>query len=276
MTTVRDPLSADRSPDRLAYQLGVMLHADDFEDEQTYHRGRLARVLSFLHGSGTAAGLEVAIEGVPSDPTDPTAEPAEPEEVRVHPGLAIDRLGRMVEVPRPACIRVQRWFDALPGDQLALAANGGNRVRADVYLRFAACPRGRTPAFATGPFDALDATAPSRIRDGYELRLVLRTEETPLLPRDPFIDLRAVRADERRNRLERTLLGAWDAAQEEDPSVPATLDRSLQWVFLARIRIPVSSAGPRPLRTADACTLEPNALRLLVYPTASLVSLLGL
>lgn len=276
MTTIADPLLEERSPDRLHYQLGAMLHADDFEDEQTYHRGRLARTLCFLHGSGTAAGLRVTIAGTPSDPATPELEPAIPEEVRVEPGIAIDRAGRLIEVPRTACIRMQRWFDALPDDQLALAAGGGSRVRADVYLRFAACPRGLTPAFATGPYDALDAVAPSRVRDGYELRLVLRTEAAPLLPRDPFIDLRSVPAAERHERLERELLGAWDEAQAPDVSVPESLNRGLHWVFLARIRVPVSTAGARPARTVDACSLEPSSPRLLVYPTAALTSLLGL
>jgi hypothetical protein len=276
MSTITDPLSADRSPDRLAYQLGVMLHADDLADEQTYHRGQLARALSFLHGSGTSAGLAVEIDGTPSEPATPGVEPADPELVRVRPGLAIDRLGRQIEVPRSACIRLQRWFDALADDQLALAANGGTRVNADVFLRFAACPRGFTPAFAAGPGDALDATAPSRIRDGYELRLVLRTEASPPLPRDPFIDLRGVPAAERRARMETMLLDAWDAAQEEDLSVPTTLERALHWVFLARVRVPVDSSGAQVLRTAVPCEIDSAAHRLLVYPTGALVSLLGL
>jgi hypothetical protein len=253
-----------------------MLNAEDFEDEQTYHRGRLARVLSFLHGSGTAAGLGVGINGDPSDPAQPSVDPEHPEEVRVKPGIAIDRIGRLIEVPRAACVRLQRWFSALPDDQLALAANGGNRVFADVYLRFAACPRGYTPAFAAGPFDALDATAPARIRDAYELRLALRGEDTPPLPNDPFIDLRSIPAAERRARLEQTLLAAWDSAQAEDSSVPVTLARELNWVFLARVRIPVNSTGARPLRTLDRCSIEPSARRLLVHPTPALVSLLGL
>jgi hypothetical protein len=41
-----------------------------------------------------------------------------------------------------------------------------NGVIADVFLNFVVCERGKTPAFASGPFDALDAIAPSRLRDG--------------------------------------------------------------------------------------------------------------
>ncbi len=48
-------LSAD-TRDRLCYALGVLLDASDFDAEQAYHRGRLARALVYLNGMGTAAG----------------------------------------------------------------------------------------------------------------------------------------------------------------------------------------------------------------------------
>ena len=48
-------------PDRVSYDEGVLLDALDFRAEQSYHRGRLARVLAYLFGTGTAAGLEVGL-----------------------------------------------------------------------------------------------------------------------------------------------------------------------------------------------------------------------
>ena len=42
--------------------------------------------------------------------------------------------------------------------------------------------RGKTPAFAVGPFDATDAVVPSRLRDEYELRLVPRPHGTVVPP----------------------------------------------------------------------------------------------
>ena len=51
---------------------------------------------------------------------------------------------------------------------------------ADIFLAFHPCERGYTPAFASGPFDALDASQPSRVRDAYELTLVPRPKpESP-------------------------------------------------------------------------------------------------
>jgi hypothetical protein len=55
----RDPLDATLSPDRVFYAVGALLGVQDFTDEQTYHRGRLARALSFLSGYGTLTGLKV-------------------------------------------------------------------------------------------------------------------------------------------------------------------------------------------------------------------------
>src|SRR5438105_2786296 len=89
------------SRDRLAFATGQMLSADDFQAEQGYHRGRLARALASLHGSGTVAGLRVAHVA----PT-PTVE----EQLQVQPGIAIDRLGRLIELPRAACLRLNVWW----------------------------------------------------------------------------------------------------------------------------------------------------------------------
>src|SRR5947207_14982771 len=98
-----DPLEAMPPPERVNYATGVLLAAEDFRDEQTYHRARLARLLSALVGFGTLAGLRV---------TPPAANDAELE-LQVAPGLAIDRFGRLVEITEPYCIRIARWFAGL-------------------------------------------------------------------------------------------------------------------------------------------------------------------
>jgi hypothetical protein len=281
MSTVSDPLEAVQDADRLFYQLGIMLDAQDFRDEQTYHRGRLARAIAFLHGTGTASGL--AVRQTPATPAnDADGTPAREEEVRVEPGLALDRRGRLIEVPRPACIRLQRWFDAQSSSDLTAAAKGTD-VLADVFLRFAACERGRTPSFATGPFDGLDATAPSRIRDGYELRLALRPEaETPPLPTDHNVwpDLSGVAPADRPRQLHDAIRASWAAAQAEDLSVPASLGVSAarsDWVFLARVRFPIDALTPgaRPTRNG-AAVVDDETGRLFAYSTAALARVAGL
>src|SRR4051812_40120577 len=97
-----DPLARGVMPDRVFYATGVLLDAEDFLDEQTYHRGRLARALAYLDGSGTVAGLRVEVRPASEDPD---------EELVIHPGLAIDRIGRLIEVPSARCLRLRNWFD---------------------------------------------------------------------------------------------------------------------------------------------------------------------
>src|SRR5207244_10116355 len=58
-----EPLDQNYSPDRVFYAFGRMLSVQDFDDEQTYHRGRLARAMAYLEGSGTVAGLKVLYQG---------------------------------------------------------------------------------------------------------------------------------------------------------------------------------------------------------------------
>jgi hypothetical protein len=280
-----DPLYARPAAERPGYATGMLLDARDFSDEQTYHRGRLARALASLTGGGTLAGLRVGHSPAT------TGAQARPEEIRVEPGLAVDRLGRLVEVPRPACLRLQAWYDA------ERAADGGDRLRraaytdvdrflsararaeagsagrppvpargviADVFLRFIACARGLTPSFAAGPFEALDAVATSRVRDAYELQLVSRDgldDAFDGLPA-PGPDLAAIAdPDERRARLQDAVLESYPAGGragspgdlEPLPEHPAGADPTA--VFLARVVIPVGAADP-PERAGDAAFVD--------------------
>src|SRR4051812_28042846 len=144
-----DPLLAGSPAERVNYATGVLLQAEDFRDEQTYHRGRLATALAHLFGHGTIAGLRAVA---------PASEDNELE-LKVEPGLAIDRYGRLIEVAEPWCIRLARWFAAQDTGALRAAVHrdDGNPVPAgvvtDLFLSLADCGRGKTPSFAQGPFD---------------------------------------------------------------------------------------------------------------------------
>jgi hypothetical protein len=265
----------------------MLLDAQDFTEEQTYHRGRLARALAFLSGGGTLAGLQVR-----HLPATTTRE----EEIQVEPGLAVDRLGRLVEVPRPACLRLARWFTALQSDPDALGLASHDSLSrfvsqrlsddgtplparalvADVFIRFAACEVGLTPSFAQGPFDALNAVFTSRLRDAYELRLVPRPgldddySGLPLPPGDPVIGDPGAGAAQRRNAVQDAVVvngygGVGHAGGSGDlgamPDLPALFgDRSA--VFLARVFIPVNGDTP-PLRGGDPPLVDNWARRLL-------------
>jgi hypothetical protein len=271
--TVPDPLIDPlRRPDRVAYSLGRMLGVDDFSDEQTYHRGRLARALLFLHGSGTIAGLRVRYEPKTDD---------HDEELVVGAGLAIDIAGRLIEVPRDACLRVQAWWDDYAANRTSDLRSGfrDGKVIADVFIRFIVCERGLTPAFVTGPFDALDAVQASRLRDGYEIKLWVRTEEAPPLPKGRLHDVSAI-AD-----LQDAILDGFSDPAQPDPTkatdshaLPADLQAlDGRFVWLARLELPAAAGAGTdpPTRTADPVSQPDNRSRLFSYPTGVLARLLS-
>ena len=281
-----DPLFAQPRAQRPAYATGMLLDAQDFTDEQTYHRARLARALGGLGGSGTLAGLQVQYVAQ-------TASQA--EEILVQPGLAIDRLGRLVELPRPACLRLANWYAA------TLAADGGDTldtaaydtlgrfvsqrltddgsalpvraVVADVFLRFGACPVGLTPSFAAGPFDALNAASPSRLNDAYELLLIARTGLADDYTGLPLPPAAAVLADDtateaqRRDALQDAVLAPYGGAAPLAPSPEQPPDIDPSAVFVARVFLPVDASTP-PQRTADVPVIDNFARRFV--PSAAL------
>ena len=247
---LRKPTLTDRAKllDRVFYATGAMLDATDFTDEQAYHRGRLARALAYLHGSGTVAGLKVGVE------------PAPEEMVVVQPGMALDRLGRIIEVPRRACIRVDEWFTGKGPALNSLIAGG--QLLADVFIQFAACERGKTPAFASGAMDALDAVSPSRLRDAYRLDLLPRPAGAPF-PGNVWPDaFAAVNAADRRDKMLAAVLDGWrdttewwdEPRKRPRPLVEHDETQETTAVFLARVTIAASAGagGLPPVRTPGA------------------------
>lgn len=170
---VAESLATRGVPERVHYATGVLLGAEDFAAEQRYLRGRLGRALAAQYGHGTVAGLRVSCPAADNPGL----------ELRVAPGLALDRLGRQIEVRRTQCIRIADWIAQRDGpsaearDRAALidavrdGPPGARRLVLDVWARFVICPHGKTPAFAAGPFDATDHTVPARLADGFELTL---------------------------------------------------------------------------------------------------------
>jgi hypothetical protein len=302
-----DPLDASPLPERVHYHTGVLLDRDDFRSEQTYHRGRLARLARYLHGVGTVAGLEVRYEPAAA-PT--PADAGHEERLVITPGLAVDRLGRQIELWERACIRLDAWLAWHCGQAGRRARLNGSiwpsdaavpaAVVADVFLAFRPCAHGRTPAFATGAYDALDATVPARVRDAWLIELVPRDERSaadpalrpplpaPVLP-DPaaFADDAARLAALRKHKLQH----AWSEPQLRrtdgdglvlEPEHVRGLHRGDE-LFLARVVIPVQRAegdDPDPsapggatailtTRTVAAPVID-NDSRRLCFATAEL------
>jgi len=270
--TEKDPLDSTLAPERVFYAVGSLLGVEDFTAEQTYHRSRLARALSFLDGSGTVTGLKVDYQG-PRGPN---------EEIIVRPGVAFDRLGRIIEIPRDACIRLDKWFSAQTASDLVQgfhAAAGG--VIVDVFVRFVACDRALTPAFTTGAFDATDFASPSRVRDAYRLDLVIRKEGVPPLPHSPWPDLTAEPDPaKRRTALHQAIFESFASPVHQRDGLgklvplPEHADgQDASSVFLARFVVPAAGGSP-PLRIAGNIVPD-NDSRSFVYPIGALAQWLG-
>ncbi len=132
---------------------------------------------------------------------------------------------------------------------------------ADVFIRFVTCRQALTPAFASGPFDALDAVQTARLRDAWEVHLVLRGDGLDDgfngLPQQDR-DLSALTAGERRAALHDAVLDGWPEVTASSsvagelappPGHPPGLDPTA--VFLARVFLAVAAGDP-PARAGDA------------------------
>lgn len=262
--------------ERVAFTNGMLLDQRDFATEQEYHRGRLSVLARYLNGTGTVAGLNVERDG------------ADPRKIAITPGLGIDRAGRIVQSPLPLCLNVDRWFeDQVGADKDAVerafnAAGGGtpDHFLADVFLGFRECERAKRPAFAGGEFDALGSVAPLRLRDAVAATMVLRGEDTPLLPKPGVPEVSGANFAARRADLDAKKRGEgwveddwWDdfdgeiKPDVEHPNADLAAD-----LFLARIKLPAETQSPPKLNSTVAPTIE-NDGRRMVYSTADLIAL---
>ena len=262
-----DPLETLLYPDRVNYANGVLLDENDFQAEQAYFRGRLGRGWSYLHGFGTVAGLNVLTLA------------AEPHILRVSPGLALDRLGRLIEVYVPYCIRAQNWFESQDPDDLeesyanSVSADGPQAVVADLFVGFTTCRRGQTPCFGVGNVDATDAFTAERLRDGAVLSLVIRTQpeadkprqeapyemlsEGPMSFEDAVQELRMAKIEAGWRESE-----FWNSADGKiNVGNEYGVDQNGTEVLLSRIRLP-ATAGPVRYDTNGAIEIQ-NDIRVL-------------
>jgi hypothetical protein len=294
-TKPADPLTAHPRADRVNYAIGMLLNAEDFADEQTYHRSRLALALLAAGGSGTVRGLEVRIDPETAD---------SPQRVRVTSGLAVDQLGRLIELKFDVCLRLREWWDHYAQrqpDALAEAFDAAaNAVIADVFLQFAPCERGLTPAFATGPFDALNAVQAARLRDAHRVSLEPRRTAITNDPRfapDPW---QAIGADVLHDALLAVSSLTAPTPADLTDAVRATLSTAMQamktrilqtpapvkdftglaegvdpyGLFLARVAIPATAGSP-PSRAVGTIAVD-NLARAFVMPGGLIAHALGL
>ena len=211
-------------------------------------------------------------------------------EIEVTSGLAIDRVGRMIEVPATVCIRMQPWLDNQAASDLNRAILNGANIIVDVFVTFAACTQGVTPSFATqDDYDATDAFNANRLLDSFAMQLVLRTDASAVptgkslpVPADPWLPAGTVPTGgiaAAMLAIQGSILAASSGPASQLPftsggTVPAEIPGGIDpsSVFLARITIPATpgTAGNPPVYDLSGIVID-NFSRLFLYPL-SLVS----
>ena len=203
------------SPVRPNYVTGVLLSADDLDEEQRYHREMHRLHGRSLHGEGTVWGLEVRGS-------------EESSEIVIEPGLAIDAFGREIIVPRSHELADPRQPTNDAGEPC------DDRVEHEVItlcLQYA--------EFKAGEISAKGGDRHTRIREGYVLR-PLPGEVKESAPRITAQDCEALVAAPKAERT-RLLRGMLERTTNvvDDPCVP-----------LAVLRWPGAGSVPTITRTA--------------------------
>lgn len=158
------PLRTDASK-RVNYTLGLVLGVDEFQQDQLYHAAGRRGHNRLLHGYGTVWGLRV----------NPVAGGAEPE-IQVEPGMAVDPCGREICITDLMCVKLDRWLAVHRESLEHLFGAGGTTLPLAVILCHRECPSDTVPVPGEPCRSQDDAMQPSRIRDGFELKLALRDD----------------------------------------------------------------------------------------------------
>jgi len=159
------PLQTDPSK-RVNYTLGLVLGVDEFQQDQLYHAAGRRGHNRLLHGYGTVWGLHVG----------PVTQGADPE-VQVDPGVAVDPAGREIRVPDRMCVKLDKWLDRHRATLAALYPDpAAQTIPVAVVLCHRECPADTVPVPGEPCRSQDDAMQPSRIRESFELKLMLRDD----------------------------------------------------------------------------------------------------
>ena len=161
----------------LYVHFGMLLGVDDFQTLDAYHRGKAWFHNAWLHGTGVVWGYEVELPLTPASEEDFEAEPEFNSQVRVASGLAIDGVGRELNLPHAACLNIADWYLAHQDDE-ELAnlievdeASGDIIFDAHVTVMFRACLSRQVPAMSEPCDGASSTTAYSRAVETVYIRL---------------------------------------------------------------------------------------------------------
>jgi hypothetical protein len=154
------------------YVQGMVLGADDLDQEFVYHQHQIHWLARDTIGYGTLSGLRVSVE-----------QSAKGPEVSVTPGTALNPRGQLIRVAPRQCAALNSWLNlAETQEQLAsLDLSTGGVVTAYVVLCFRDCETDPLPIPGEPCRCDSNTMAPSRVTDDFRLELRLsapaQTEE---------------------------------------------------------------------------------------------------
>ncbi|MFT6254973.1 MAG: hypothetical protein ACJATV_001228 [Granulosicoccus sp.] len=258
ITTLKDDANLAEPLRRVAYEAGMLLGLDATRDEQAYHRRRLNRHQYWLHGSGTLAGMVVAIDPETTTEIDPILT-----RMTVSTGIGVDGLGREVLINESYCIDLGDWLKAQNETQLREGYDEAeNLLWLKVTVRYQECDVAQQPVLARKLNLSTDAVQASRKADSIKLELIPELPPTTVderyqpwaahhpveesLPADltntetDFINLAPVDSVERAHReMNARLLHALDDDSINTELVSDQLEEGAR-LLLARISISVT------------------------------------
>lgn len=245
------PVDEDLLPDdpftSLNYHFGMLLGVDDFETEQSYHRGKLRLHQGWLHGPGVIWGLDVLLN-------------VEGGEIQVERGLALDGAGRELHLDARACLDPGAWLEQHSGEVTLVDPPDGAVKAFDAYVvaSLASCLTRQVPALAEPCAGAQVDTAYSRVWETIDLKLLPAPAPAPVerYPRvRVLLGLRAPQAGDTADAQAADARAKVLAAAADDRAV-AALDafRRMANADAAELAPAHVGDGPRVLTPEDPAT----------------------
>src|SRR5260370_5570193 len=164
--------------ERLNYFQGQFLTQELFELEQRYHREKRLQHNALLHGVGTVCGLKVS-------------EHPRPERrdrfVVIEPGLALDKYGREIWVPKPVYVSL----DDSMASCAAPAGDDDDGRHLLISLCYDECGADLTPSLSGECACGDSQQEPNRIRESYRVEL----QRVDAIPQRPALSPHRCRAE---------------------------------------------------------------------------------
>ncbi|MDF2627859.1 MAG: hypothetical protein K0R39_1690 [Symbiobacteriaceae bacterium] len=250
----KQPYLAPDPYTRVRYAVGLLLGKPEFEQEQGYFRERGHLHNRAFHGYGTVSGLRVWLDR---------------DLVVVSPGLAVDRLGRLLPVQTEQCGSLSTWLAEQPPAPAPGGGPGAQPEVQSVYVTLSYGEEERDPVFVPAPAGHSEGVTNSRVAETPVIRFAAAPPPDPstaahrrfhaLLSRVRVADEIAATTPERMAELVRAL--AHGPAPAHEPLFVHPEQAAA--VFAAAFRVFATDLAPALIQPAPDDFTERSAALLL-------------